>query len=156
MTRAFTTLWHPSQTATKAYNRNTEYKFSSLPYVRAWCLARVQGIPLCDYCCRVTGLTDSVGVGPSTVNVLGLVSMDVVWDVAWPRPLAVAGNGHMVALPCLCLSAYDELDCGSVNSNAANELWQCSIHVVGQIQMLLACGSIPGMSLAEFKLSLWG
>jgi hypothetical protein len=102
------------------------------------------------------GLTDSVGVGPSTVNVLGLVSMDVVWDVAWPRPLAVAGNGHMVALPCLCLSAYDELDCGSVNSNAANELWQCSIHVVGQIQMLLACGSIPGMSLAEFKLSLWG
>jgi len=30
-----------------------------------------------------------------------------------------------------------------------------SCMVVGQIQMVLTCGSIPGMWLVEFKLSFW-
>jgi len=32
------------------------------------------------------GLTDSVGVGPSTVKMLDPVDMDAMCVVAWPRP----------------------------------------------------------------------
>jgi hypothetical protein len=92
------------------------------------------------------GLTDSIGVGPSTVKVLHLVSMDVLWGLAWPKPfgsllmvgpLPVAGSGHVVALPYLCLSAFDKLHCGWANSNGAADLWQCPMHVVGRIQITL-------------------
>jgi hypothetical protein len=51
-------------------------------------------------------------------------------------PLVAAGSGHVVALPCPCLNAYDELQ------------------VVWRIQIVLTCGSISSMWLAEFKLSL--
>jgi hypothetical protein len=37
--------------------------------------------------------------------------------------LAAVGSGHVVALPCLCLSAYDELHCGWTNSNGVANLW---------------------------------
>jgi hypothetical protein len=67
------------------------------------------------------GLTDSVGVGPITVKVLDLVALMLcgLWLGPGPLvplllvgPLVAVGSGHMLALPCPCLSAYDELHGG--------------------------------------------
>jgi hypothetical protein len=67
------------------------------------------------------GLIDLVGVGPRTVKVLDPVAWMLcgLWLGLGPLvPLLLVGllvaasSGHVVALPCPCLSAYDELHGG--------------------------------------------